>query len=117
MSNNTMIRSLGEWGADLESAMKSMLDNEQFYLDCLYKLYEDEYFKILGEQLENADFAGAFSSAHTLKGITATLGLTPISRPMSDLVELLRREETEGTDELYTEIMQKHKELGGVLKV
>lgn len=111
-----MLDILAEWGADVENAMKSMLDDKQFYRDCLKKLYADPSFKYLGNQLKAGDLDGAFSSAHQLKGITATLGLTPISKPVYEIVEILRKRESEGTAELYKIITKKHKELGEILQ-
>ncbi|MCR5482190.1 MAG: Hpt domain-containing protein [Clostridia bacterium] len=115
MSNDEMLDVLAEWGADVSNAMKSMLDDKQFYRDCLNKLFADPSFSLLGRQLKAGDLDGAFSSAHMLKGITATLGLTPISKPIYEIVEILRKRESEGTEDLYKLISERHKELGKIL--
>lgn len=92
-------------GVDVADAMPRMLDDEDFYLECLHMLLVDEGFGALGQALKAADYKEAFNQAHALKGVTGNLGLTPLYAPISRLVETLRAQKSDGVDKMYDDIM------------
>ena len=55
-------------------------------------------YRGLLESLDQENYGEAFKYAHTLKGVSANLGLDPISRPASALTELLRGKEASEVD-------------------
>ena len=59
----------------------------------------------LEQQLEEKAFEVAFETAHTLKGMYANLSLTPLTEPVSEMTELLRKR----TDTDYSELMEEAK--------
>ena len=78
------------YGADYSATMNRFMGNEAMYLRFLDMLFEDESLRQLGEALEAKDAASAFAAAHTLKGVVANMGLTPLYRAVCILVEPLR---------------------------
>ena len=82
-----------ENGADVETTINRFMGNEAMYLKFLGKILDDQNYKMLGENLEAKNYEEAFKCAHTLKGVTANLGLDPIQKAVSELVEEIRGKE------------------------
>lgn len=77
-------------GADVEGALHRFMGNGALYLKFLTKFRNDTNYAGLTESLDQENYEEAFKYAHTLKGVSANLGLDPICRPVSALTELLR---------------------------
>ena len=84
------IETLKEFGADVNEGLNRCMNNESFYLMLIGKALADKRLEQLEEQLSNKDLDGAFESAHALKGMYANLSLTPLSKPIIEMTELLR---------------------------
>ena len=84
------IDKLREWGANVDEALVRCLNNETFYLMLINKAVLDPGFEKLKEACEAGDLDQAFDAAHSLKGVTANLALTPILQPVAEITELLR---------------------------
>ena len=84
------IEKLREWGANVDEALVRCLNNETFYLTLVNKAMNDSGFDKLKEACESGDLDQAFDAAHSLKGVTANLALTPILQPVVKITELLR---------------------------
>jgi HPt (histidine-containing phosphotransfer) domain-containing protein len=84
------IETLKEFGADVNEGLNRCMNNESFYLMLIGKALADNRLEQLEEQLINKDLDGAFESAHALKGMYANLSLTPLSKPIIEMTELLR---------------------------
>lgn len=84
------IETLKEFGADVNEGLNRCMNNESFYLMLIGKALADNRLEQLEEQLSNKDLDGAFESAHALKGMYANLSLTPLSKPIIGMTELLR---------------------------
>lgn len=99
------IELLREWGCDIEGTMERMLDDKEFYLECLAAIPVDENFPRLTEALRKHDLATAFDCAHTLKGVLSNLGLTPMYNKTVEIVEPLRAGKQEGVLEKNEELL------------
>ena len=106
---------LENWGCDVKNALPRMLDDEEFLLDCMGQVADDPAFETLGECLKKKDAAGAFEAAHSLKGITANTGLTPIYNIVVELVEPLRRVEEANLYQVYERLTKKRDEFKAML--
>lgn len=99
------IEEINNLGCDTDEAMKRMLNDEEFYIECLNGIIEDENFDKLKSALENHEIKKAFDAAHTLKGVLANLGLTNMYNIVYDVVESLRAGNDENllprVDEIY----------------
>lgn len=84
------IEALRDWGCDIDGAMERMLDDEQFYLECLREIPGDPNFASLTKALSEGNAKDAFNSSHTLKGVLINLGLTPMYDKTVEIVEPLR---------------------------
>ncbi|MCD7826555.1 MAG: Hpt domain-containing protein [Clostridiaceae bacterium] len=100
---------LEEWGCDIDGAMERFLDDEAFYFECYGQVITDPCFDRLCEALEQHDIRSAFDCAHTLKGVIANMGLTPLEQILIDIVEPLRGGDDSGCMEKYKELMEERK--------
>ena len=97
------IDSLREYGANVEEGLARCMGKEEFYLMLVKKAAEDEKLIQLEKQLAENDLDGAFETAHALKGIAANLSLDPLTKPVSEMTELLRIR----TDTDYSSLLAK----------
>lgn len=102
---NVIIDGLGKWGCDIGGALARFIGDEELYTECLFEFAKDAAFSKLAEAIENGDADVSFDCAHTLKGVAANLGLTPMLERISALVELLRTGSMDGAGELYAALM------------
>ncbi len=68
------------------------------------KFTEDGSFGSLAEALGNNEKEEAFRAAHTLKGISVSLGFEKLFEKSSQITELLRSGDMEGAKEAYPEL-------------
>ena len=85
------IEKLREFGADVDDGLSRCLNKAELYLNLVSKLTEDKTLYLLEQQLVRKEFDGAFETAHSLKGVYANLSLTPLTGPVTDITELLRK--------------------------
>jgi HPt (histidine-containing phosphotransfer) domain-containing protein len=85
------IDSLRAFGADVDAGLTRCLNKEDFYLMLVNKAREDQKLTELAQQLGDRNLDAAFETAHALKGMFANLSLTPLTEPVSEMTELLRK--------------------------
>lgn len=91
-------KKLEESGADVDITLKRFMGNEAIYMKFILKFLEDKNYNIIMDSLEKKDYAGAFSGAHSLKGVSGNLGLTPVYELSSQITELLRDKSEQEVD-------------------
>lgn len=106
---------LRNWGCDIDGAMARFLNDEELYVECLHTMLDDEAFGKLEEALNNREVDQAFHWAHTLKGVLANMGLTPIYDVVARIVEILRAGSDEGALADYQELMKQRTKLQEIL--
>lgn len=112
---NGILDVLNSWGCDVAGAMERMDNDEDFYLDCLKEVATDPYFEKLKTALITGDKREAFDDAHTLKGVLANVGLTPMYNKIVEIVEPLRSGHGENLAETYEQLMQMNARLNRLL--
>ena len=95
------IEDLREFGADVDEGLMRCMNNTDFYLMLVGKALKDDRLEQLAQQIAAKDLAAAFETAHALKGVYANLSLTPLTKPVVQMTELLRC----GTDTDYTALL------------
>ncbi len=96
-----VIDGLEAWGCNVPEAMNRFLQDEGLYVKCLYTFTNDASFESLDAALGSKNYKQAFEEAHTLKGVSAYLSLTPLYNAVCRVVEDLRHESYETLDEDY----------------
>lgn len=103
-----LLQNLQNWGCDIDGAMERFLEEKELYRNCLETVVEDKAFGELKEALEEGNVKDAFEASHTLKGVLANLGLTPMYETCVKIVEPLRKGESAGVYSFYEELIQKN---------
>ena len=85
-----ILTELKGFGVDIDDAMNRFVNNKELYLKMLLKLKPNiEKLPVLS-LIESGDNEQALANAHTLKGITGNLSLTPLFGGYTKVVELFR---------------------------
>lgn len=93
---SVMKEELAAAGADVNGTLERFMDSESLYERFLKRLPEDSNMGRLREAIEKSEWEAAEQAAHTLKGVTANLGLEPVALIMDQIVKKVRQGETEG---------------------
>ena len=107
------IETLRQYGADVDDGLKRCVNNEEFYLKLVKMFLADEKndFLKLDEALEKRDLKAAFEAAHTIKGTSANLALTP----MYEVIAIVSDKLKAGEDIDYSNYMNTVHEQKAVL--
>lgn len=81
---------LSAYGVDVPLAMERFVGDEDMYLYCLELFISDKAFPELGYAIDAMDYKTAFEKAHSLKGVSANLGLQALYDSICEIVEPLR---------------------------
>lgn len=81
---------LAAYGVDVPLTLERFVDDEVMYAQCLDLFINDKAFPELGYALDARDYKTAFEKSHSLKGVSANLGLQPLYELISEIVEPLR---------------------------
>ena len=111
-----LMRELKAWGCDTEGALERFLVDVSFYLSCLGLVAEDPGFEALGKALKEEQVSEAFDCAHTLKGVLANAGLTPMYEITVRIVEPLRAGNMQNLMPAYEELLISRAYLKQLLK-
>lgn len=112
---STLLNSLKEWGCDVDGALERFVGDEELYVTCLNTVLTDNAFAGLGDALEKGEIQEAFDYAHTLKGVLANMGLTPMFDVSVRIVEPLRAGNGENLMPAYEELLQAKDKLAALV--
>lgn len=107
---------LRAWGCDLDGALERFLGDEELYKSCLPMVVEDGAFDGLKEALTADDRKKAFDCAHTLKGVFANMGITPMFDTVVKIVEPLRAGKNDGLLFVYEELSEEREQLRSIIR-
>lgn len=110
-----IMKKLEGYGVNIAEVMERFVGDEDLYIECLNSFINDPAFISLKDALAKKDYSAAFDSAHTLKGVTGNLGLTPLYRSVVNLVEPLRIKEISNVPSLYKSVVDEHERLKKLL--
>lgn len=77
-------------GINYDEGVSRFAGKTELYEKYLKKFVDDASFPQLQDAMEQENYPEAFRQAHTLKGVTGNLSLTPLFEALSPLVEALR---------------------------
>ncbi|MBR3242382.1 MAG: Hpt domain-containing protein, partial [Parasporobacterium sp.] len=98
------IEKLKEFGANTDEGISRCMGNEEFYLKVVKMMLDDNAMDKLKAALDENDLDKAFEAAHSLKGVTGNLSMTPISEPTIEITELLRARTQMDYSDLFEKI-------------
>lgn len=103
-------------GTDIQGTIARFMNKEDLYEKFLKKFLDDKSFKDLKANLENKDVEEAFKSAHTLKGVSANLGLESVHQAVAPLVEDLRSGDMSDADAKFALVEEKYEEICKIIQ-
>lgn len=110
------IEKLRTFGANADEGLHRCMNNEAFYLRLIDRAMQDNTIGQLKEAVEAGNLERGFELAHALKGTMGNLSLTPISRPVEEITELLRARTQTDYAPLLAEITARRDELLELLR-
>lgn len=100
-----LITELDALGVDTKEAIARMNNNSAFYIRMLGKFTgELENHEVMA-YIESGDLETAVANAHTLKGLTGNLSLTPLYKAYTDVVALLRANDPVKAKQVLTDAL------------
>ena len=75
---------------DIDGAFRRLGGSEEFYAICLEAFLEDKTMDELNRAVSNEDWEGAFTAAHSLKGVAGNMGFVPLFHAAGQLVVAIR---------------------------
>ena len=107
-----ILSSLAKMGCDVETALRdTYMGNKPFYERMLSKLPSSTAISQMRGALDAKDVAALFSASHNLKGLYASLGLTPLHALCSEIVEIARAGGLYGAEERLARLEKLHAEV------
>lgn len=101
----SMISELQELGANVDDAMQRFMNNAALYERMLKKLPAVIVDKPVMEFIEAGNIETSIENAHTLKGVLGNLSITPLYKAYTDIVDLLRGNDSEKAKTILEECL------------
>ena len=92
---NEQMKALKGGGFDLEKTIERFSGNVDMYERFLKKFPNDESFAQIAPAFAANNREAALNAAHTLKGVSANLGMTALYEACSNTVDLIRADKFE----------------------
>ena len=100
-----LITELNKLGVNTDEALARFMNNSALYVKMLGKFPAAVKDADVPEHFKAKNYDTAVSTAHTLKGVTGNLSLTPLFKAYTDIVALLRAGEPDKAEAILEEIL------------
>ena len=108
----TITETLTEMGCDVKGTIeKTFMGKEEFYVKMFSKLPSNGAIGRMRAAFDANDAKALFEASHELKGVYASLGLTPLYDICSEIVEIARAGGLEGVSDLLPSLEEMHAEI------
>ena len=118
---NEQLKALRDGGMDVDKTIECFSGNADMYERFLKKFPNDESYAQIAPAFAANDKEAALNAAHTLKGVSANLGMTALYAACSNTVALIRAEKFEEArsscaeiDRSYDEVIRLIETFGGL---
>jgi len=99
----TLLEELAALGADITDGLNRLMNNEAIYIKLLKKLPDSIAKLEVLPFIESGDIETAIQNAHTIKGMTGNLSVTPLYHAYTEIVNMLRGGKVEEARQLYNQ--------------
>lgn len=86
----SLIPELAEKGVDVEGSLKRFMNKKELYEKFLYKFLEDDSFENYMKNQTEKNYERALEYIHSLKGLSANLGMNNIFKISGEIVVNMR---------------------------
>ena len=94
---------------DYTNMISKFGNNEMLYNRFLKKFLEDKTYSELEIAMEKENYNDIEKTAHTLKGVSANLGITRLYKLSDELVKLVRTKQYENLTKTYEKLREEYK--------
>lgn len=101
----SLINELEDLGVNTKDALNRFMNNSALYERMLKKLPTSVKDLEVMAYFEAGDYEKALSNAHTLKGVTGNLSITPLYDAYTEIVAFLRANNPEKAKEILANIL------------
>lgn len=112
----TMLDRLSQAGVKVDKSLARFNGLEALYVKFLKKFPDDPNFNALCQAVSAGKFDDAFVSAHTLKGLSANLGMDSIGGVCATLCQKYRSSDLEGWEPLIETLKSSYDSIVSVIK-
>lgn len=102
---------LRELGVDIDDGLKRLGGNESLYTRLLGSFVKTMKEQIVEPDFDCTEYTGTTERAHTIKGISGNLSITPVYKAYTDIVDLLRGGKPEEAREILVNIIPVQEEI------
>lgn len=103
------------YSADIKGIEDRFIGDYDLYTECLAEFVQDPDFTALADAVRANDVAKAFDAAHSLKGVSGNLGLTPLYKIICKIVEPLRIGNNKNLEPKLVELETEHAKIKELL--
>ena len=115
-ANADPFEALAQMGCNVDATLReTYMGDKAFYLNMLGKLSASTAIARMRDALSAGNAAELFSASHNLKGVYASLGLTPLHALCSEIVEITRVGGIDGVAERFARLEKMHDDVLGVI--
>lgn len=97
----TLQEELSANDVNVKDGLDRLLNNQELYERLLKKLPEAISQNEVLTFIDSGDITTAINNAHTIKGVTGNLSITPLFQAYTEIVALLRADKVTEARELY----------------
>lgn len=91
--NEELIKQLKEYGADTIAIQERFQQDMGIYRICLEDFFKDESIERLGTEIEEKQYEAAFRTIHSIKGVSANMGLMPLYEMAGQMMDSLKADD------------------------
>ncbi len=100
-----LINNLKSLGVDTDEALNRFMNNSSLYIRMLGKFTANAQSLEILPFIEDGDIDTAKENAHTLKGVTGNLSLTPLYNAYTEIMNCLRSDDIETATAILEKIL------------
>ena len=109
---NNLLVDLEKVEVDVTQTLSRFMDNEELYLTFLYRFPEEKQFEELKIKVNNREYdEGILAVAHTLKGLTANLGMNNIYQLTAKIMMDIRNSQFDNIEETFLNLEKNYKQI------
>lgn len=112
----TLFEELEANGTDIKDGLSRLMNNQEIYERLLKKLPDSIAGQEILEFIDSGDIQTAIKNAHTIKGVTGNLSITPLYKAYTEIVNLLRSNKVEEGRELYVKTLPEQNKILDIIK-
>ena len=112
----SLLNELQVFGVDIQDGLKRFVNNAALYEKMLKKFPGASGDLPVLVHFESGNLEAALANAHTLKGMTGNLSLTPLFNAYTDIVALLRESKPDQAKALLVSILPTQEKILACIK-